>query len=282
MTVKLDDTVYFHFGTSSPTTGAATNADATPTVTIEEDGSAMGYSPTPANVAVGLYRVAIVASAANGFEAGRRYSVYAVAAVGNITGRDGIAEFEVVARGQDDLAMEAGGNIATIMGKTNALPSDPADESLLEAAIGTRLAASAYTAPDNSGITAIKGKTDNLPSDPASNTQVNTRAAPGAAMALTSAYEAAKTAAAPGAQMALTGAEETAIATAVLTQDITNMQATAAKPSLVSVILHAVSRVRRITGKIQEFRLDGTTVHIEHDITTQGDLLPINDIGVGH
>ena len=245
MTVKLEDTIYLHIGTSSPTTGAAANADAPPTVTIEEDGSAMGYSPTPANVAVGLYRVAIVASAANGFEAGRRYSVYAVAAVNSITGRDGIAEFEVVARGLDDLAPEAGGNIATIMGKTNALPSDPADESALEAAIATR-------------------------------------AAPGDAMALTSAYEAAKTAAAPGAQMALTGAEETAIATAVLTQDITNMQATAAKPSLVSVILHAVSRVRRITGKIQEFRLDGTTVHIEHDITTQGDLLPINDIGVGH
>jgi len=245
MTVKLEDTIYLHIGTSSPTTGAATNADTPPTVTIEEDGVALGYSPTPANVAVGLYRVTIVASAANGFEAGRRYSVYAVAAVNSITGRDGIAEFEVVARGLDDLAPEAGGNIATIMGKTNALPSDPADESLLEAAIATR-------------------------------------AAPGDAMALTSAYEAAKTAAAPGAQMALTGAEETAIATAVLTQDITNMQATAAKPSLVSVILHAVSRVRRITGKIQEFRLDGTTVHIEHDITTQGDLLPINDISVGH
>jgi hypothetical protein len=264
MTVKLEDTIYLHIGTSSPTTGAATNADTPPTVTIEEDGVALGYSPTPANVAVGLYRVTIVASAANGFEAGRRYSVYAVAAVNSITGRDGIAEFEVVARGLDDLAPEAGGNIATIMGKTNALPSDPADESLLEAAIATR------AAPGDAML--LTGAYD----------AAKTAAQAGDAMALTSAYEAAKTAAAPGAQMALTGAEETAIATAVLTQDITNMQATAAKPSLVSVILHAVSRVRRITGKIQEFRLDGTTVHIEHDITTQGDLLPINDISVGH
>jgi cytochrome c556 len=32
-------------------------------------------------------------------------------------------------------ALESGGNVATIMGKTNNLPSDPADESLLEAAI---------------------------------------------------------------------------------------------------------------------------------------------------
>jgi hypothetical protein len=48
------------------------------------------------------------------------------------------------------------------------------------------LRTSAYTAPDNSGITAIKAKTDNLPASPA---------ATGAAMTLTSAYDAAKTAA---------------------------------------------------------------------------------------
>ena len=86
--------------------------------------------------------------------------------------------------------------IAKIQGirdKTDALPSDPADQSLLIDAINTRasqtsvnaipttpLLAANYTAPDNSGIAAIKAKTDNLPSDPADQSElvtlINTRA----------------------------------------------------------------------------------------------------------
>lgn len=102
--VLLADTVYFHFGTSDPSTGEATNADSLPTVTIEEDGTAMGYSPTVTNVATGLYRVTVVATAGNGFETGKRYSAYAVATVSTKTGRDGIFEFAVYTRGPDDLA----------------------------------------------------------------------------------------------------------------------------------------------------------------------------------
>jgi hypothetical protein len=95
MSVKLEDNIYLHFGTTSPSTGAATNADSTPTVTVEEEGIAMGYAPTVSNVAAGLYRVTIVCTTANGFEAAKRYSVYVTATVGGITGRDGIAEFAV-------------------------------------------------------------------------------------------------------------------------------------------------------------------------------------------
>ena len=80
--VGLSDSIYLAFGTSSVTTGAATNADSTPTVT---------------NITTGLYKVQIDCTAANGFEAGRRYMVYATATVGAITGRDGIGEFEVMA-----------------------------------------------------------------------------------------------------------------------------------------------------------------------------------------
>ncbi len=95
--VFLSDSTWVHFGTSSATTGAATNADSTPTVVVAEDGTDMGYAPTVTNVATGLYKVEIAATAGNGFEAGRRYSAYAVATVGGITGRDGIGEFEVLA-----------------------------------------------------------------------------------------------------------------------------------------------------------------------------------------
>lgn len=95
--VFLSDSVWLDFGTCSSTTGAAANADSTPTVTIAEDGTNMAYSPTVSNVATGLYRVQIDATAGNGFESGKRYSVYVTATVGGITGRDGIGEFEVLA-----------------------------------------------------------------------------------------------------------------------------------------------------------------------------------------
>ena len=57
--------------------------------------------------------------------------------------------------------------ITAIKAKTDNLPSDPADQSLLIAAIGTPMQAGSYVAPANSDISAIKAKTDNLPSDPA-------------------------------------------------------------------------------------------------------------------
>jgi hypothetical protein len=131
VSVKLEDTIYLHFGTASATTGAATNADSTPTVTVEEDGVAMGYAPTVTNVATGLYRVTVAATAANGFETGKRYSVYVAAAVGGVTGRDGIGEFMIY-----DLATAILDGAytweevlriiaASMAGKTNGWPAGP-------------------------------------------------------------------------------------------------------------------------------------------------------------
>ncbi len=95
--VSLGDTVTRHFGTSSVSTGAATNADSTPTVVVAEDGADMAYAPTVTNVATGLYKVDLVCTSGNGFESGRRYSVYAVATVGGVTGRDTLGEYQVLA-----------------------------------------------------------------------------------------------------------------------------------------------------------------------------------------
>lgn len=44
------------------------------------------------------------------------------------------------------VALEGGGNLATVMAKTDNLPTAPADESLVEAAIATRASATDYTA----------------------------------------------------------------------------------------------------------------------------------------
>jgi hypothetical protein len=101
--------------------------------------------------------------------------------------------------------------LSAIKSKTDALPSDPADQSLLEAAIAgvtapsastvaaavrselsvelarvdqaisTRLASSGYTAPANSDISAIKAKTDALVTDRLA--QVSTVSTTGAQLA---------------------------------------------------------------------------------------------------
>lgn len=122
--VFLSDSFYFQIGTSSVSTGAATNADSTPVVSVEEDGTLMGYAPTVTNITTGLYRVQVDCTAGNGFEAGKRYSMYAVATVGAVTGRDGVGEFEV-------LAVDLNTGVASVTGLNPAL---------LDVAISTRAA----------------------------------------------------------------------------------------------------------------------------------------------
>lgn len=194
--VSLSDSVYLHFGTSSASTGAATNADSTPTVVVAEDGTDMAYSPTVSNVATGLYKVQIDATSGNGFEAGRRYSVYAVATVGGVTGRDGIGEFEVLATDLNTGVASVTGAVASVtaavtvgtinanvvnasalaadavteiqsgLATSSALATVQADTDDIQAtlaagldvAVSTRLAAASYTAPlDAAGTRAAIG-----------------------------------------------------------------------------------------------------------------------------
>jgi hypothetical protein len=95
MYIKLNDTLRTNFGTADDT-GEAADADSPPVAVVLEQGVALVYAPTVTNKATGLYEVAIVATAANGFEVGKEYSVYVTAAVGGITGRDGLTSFGVV------------------------------------------------------------------------------------------------------------------------------------------------------------------------------------------
>lgn len=190
--VFLSDSVYLHFGTTAASTGAATNADSTPVVSIEEDGVLMGYAPSVTNIATGLYRVQIDATAGNGFESGKRYSVYVTATVVLITGRDGIGEFEVLTTDLDTVSsridaatttrmatytqptgfLAATFPAGTIANQTN-LTAGTIDSvtgsvgsvvgltaSNLDTTISSRLATASYTAPDNATIGAIAGYVD--------------------------------------------------------------------------------------------------------------------------
>jgi len=115
-------------------------------VVVAEDGTDMGYVPTVTNVATGLYKAEIAATSGNGFEAGRRYNLYATATVGGITGRDGIGEFEV-------LAVDLNTGVASVTGAVGSVTGLTAAN--LDVAVSTRLATASYTAPDNASIAAI-------------------------------------------------------------------------------------------------------------------------------
>ena len=103
--VKLGASIYPQFATANPATGAALNADSTPTVSIEEDGAAMAYAPTVTNIAAGLYRVQIDATSGNGFEVGKQYAAYAVATVAGIAGREHIGMFEVTTYSEQEQSL---------------------------------------------------------------------------------------------------------------------------------------------------------------------------------
>ena len=149
--VSLGDSVFLHFGTTSTTTGAATNADSTPTVNVAEDGVALGYAPTVTNITTGLYMVQIDCTAGNGFEAGRRYSVYVAATVGTIAGRDGIGEFEVLATDLNTGVASVVGAVGSVTGSVGSVVGLSAAN--LDVAVSTRLATASYTAPLDAAAT---------------------------------------------------------------------------------------------------------------------------------
>ena len=80
--------------------------------------------------------------------------VRAVDGVGNVD--TNVITRSVASQGVPDNSLDAKLNL--ILAKTNNLPTDPASNTV----VNTRLAASGYTAPDNTGIAAIKAKTDQL------------------------------------------------------------------------------------------------------------------------
>lgn len=91
----LGETRRFLFATQN-ISGVAANADSTPTISVFKQGSSIaGGSPVVTNQATGLYEVAIVISAANGFEVGKEFSVSAAATVGGTAGKVPVCSFVV-------------------------------------------------------------------------------------------------------------------------------------------------------------------------------------------
>jgi len=108
--LKLGETITLDFCTHAPTTGQVTDDDGTPTVEVfEDDTDAAILSPTAVKrtAKTGNYRVAVAATAGNGFEAGKSYNVIATGTVGGVSGKGRVGQFIVRANEIDDVPTAA-------------------------------------------------------------------------------------------------------------------------------------------------------------------------------
>lgn len=97
--IPIDEVVYFDICTHDPSTGGVGDADSTPTFSVFEEATdtpiVSGTSFTKRTSLTGDYRGTFTASAANGFEAGKWYSIIASATVGAVTAKKNCGSFRV-------------------------------------------------------------------------------------------------------------------------------------------------------------------------------------------
>lgn len=139
--IPLDEVLHFDVITSSPTTGAASDADSTPTFAVYEEATdtdiGVGGNLTKRTSLTGNYRGTFTASAANGFEVGKFYSIIASATVETIAAKCVAGSFRITAAEHT-----AGYHISTIKDGTGTGEIDTTSGGVLVAAI----AANAITA----------------------------------------------------------------------------------------------------------------------------------------
>lgn len=106
--IKLGNNLTFYANTHTPSTGAAVDADAAPDYRVYEDET--GTPLLTGSMALlddanttGLYSEQIAVTAANGFEAGKSYSIRITGVVGGVTGVE-LHQFTCAVRATDDLA----------------------------------------------------------------------------------------------------------------------------------------------------------------------------------
>lgn len=91
MLIPIDEVVYFDVVTHTASTGTSTNADSSGTYEVYEEATDTAILTAQALVLragqTGVYRGSFTASAANGFEAGKWYSVVAASTVATIAGK---------------------------------------------------------------------------------------------------------------------------------------------------------------------------------------------------
>ena len=110
--VKLEDILHCSFATFNPDTGANKDADSLPTAVVYEEGSstALTSTVTVTNMTTGRYRLSVTIAAADGYEAGKYYELWASATVTGtgspVTQSAPLISFKASASVVDDLATQ--------------------------------------------------------------------------------------------------------------------------------------------------------------------------------
>ena len=110
--VKLEDILHCSFATFNPDTGANKDADSLPTAVVYEEGSstALVSTVTVTNMTTGRYRLSVTIAAADGYEAGKYYELWASATVTGtgspVTQSAPLISFKASASVVDDLATQ--------------------------------------------------------------------------------------------------------------------------------------------------------------------------------
>jgi hypothetical protein len=108
MNPKLEETITIDFITSSAT-GAAADADSTPTCEVFEDTTDVAIlTPTVVKRTskTGNYRIPIACTALNGFEAGKSYNVIVSATIGTVAAKAKVASFQLRAKSVDGVGFD--------------------------------------------------------------------------------------------------------------------------------------------------------------------------------
>lgn len=112
MDIPLDEVIHFD-AISSSSTGAAADADSTPTFAVYEESTdtdiGVGGNMTKRTSLTGNYRGSFTASAANGFELGKWYNVIGSATIGGVACKGVLMRFRIIAA-----EATAGYNVATL------------------------------------------------------------------------------------------------------------------------------------------------------------------------
>jgi hypothetical protein len=110
--VKLEDILHCSFATFNPDTGANKDADSLPTAVVYEEGSstALTSTVTVTNMTTGRYRLNVTIAAADGYEAGKYYELWASATVTGtgspVTQSAPLISFKATTSVVDDLATQ--------------------------------------------------------------------------------------------------------------------------------------------------------------------------------
>lgn len=134
----LEETLYFNFTTRSFTTGVPTTLAGSPVLSVLESNNA---TPITAGVSVavdrasvtGLNQATVVATAANGYEAGKSYGVYistgtvgGVSVVGEVVAAFTVQSAAAFTRLGAPAGASTAADIAAVQAKTVNLPAAPA------------------------------------------------------------------------------------------------------------------------------------------------------------